>query len=1367
VATYKYTGVAPELAEALQAQAAKEGRVAPRIGGSLPAGAPSLKLRGVSKRGRAALEAAGYRSPKSTAGFRIGALGDLLGVEDLDALHVERVRQAYAAIGGVGGAKGKFLAANRVLPVDVHWILPRCGSGVGVPGVNFELPDDIRDKFRPRIPDDLIHGVELREQDKPRPPWGTRPEPEPAPDVLVDVARGPELRVGLPADTIVGLLEGDDAEILGRAPELLLAAQAHAGAGAGGRELALAVVQRLARVKPGRKGSVAAVATQVVAPAIGLAATRSLGGRAWRGPEAARIARAAQPGTDAHALAIATWQQAAHADARRSLHLAKAAPGNARGARRAVARDRYARLLAGVDADGGAVSGALATQGLAALADVSRATYAALASPGRPGVMPKDAPAGLAGRVLPADPTWLVGGGGLSRLGASGAAATALLGAGVAKKLDAPPCLPLGGDMFRFDWLLREVREVGDDLAHLDDLVALLISYVDDVLDDLAAIGEEAIDRIAALVEEIRRQAEAIAAQVVRTVNDVIAAATKAATLLGVVHFLGEWRPELWIELIKAIVAAVTAGTDPVAAAMKFVDDELRNGLGSAIAPALVEFDNLAAEIETRVNAGILSNALIDELRQKLTSVLTQSGLSAAAAGNEADALLAPIRSAASDAAELLTRTVSDARTTLTTLRNTARFSAEIEGLLLAWLVAPLVALLLVAATAAVAAFWAAAPAAALVLLGTATASAVLAFGLNLLIFMGIDALRALIVRAIADLLGLSRDLAAQARAGLQVAVGQLGELQRLLATAGGLQAALDSLIGQLGRTAGELVPAEQLRSALLVARDAIRGQLDPLVFALDRAFFRETLIPGASLGDLEAVAPSEAPPVPTDDPRNIGELFDQLRLYPQLSSLVSQYESKRVAILPHVGLRQELTHVLSLLDLLGLPEATQVATAPAVRLQTLLRDTPIPNGPPLPAAGLGFVIAPGMLDRLAPGLHSQLVKDVVVQIDFEPVADEAAFAALTQQLAEAAGGTLDPALASRATGFALPGLPVVPLRFPTGVPAVLKQSCGSAVRVPPPIAAMYNGCTAGGECDTPLPPEERPPSLVNVDLLPDPNAGAQAAGWRLLKFNDGPAKLLFSHFELTRDSLRFVAEPKQLKPFENRGVFGAWELEVPALVRKFVTHNLPPVRDVRLVLSTSGQWDEDLKTQLTPPPAATTAQAPATSLPKTLDDLLKAVQSLLDAANLGNQLALGTLGGVPLPAGAGNAIVPILLEATGATLTGTPGTFTVTDVKRIDGTAVPPAKVVAVRGVRVTATSDRSLLVGVPTIPGTLSFTATGGQKKTAQIELADGIEEVALTTLGSPPSPVGVWELDLGAIPTGLVVKTLALMIFVEVAP
>jgi hypothetical protein len=129
------------------------------------------------------------------------------------------------------------------------------------------------------------------------------------------------------------------------------------------------------------------------------------------------------------------------------------------------------------------------------------------------------------------------------------------------------------------------------------------------------------------------------------------------------------------------------------------------------------------------------------------------------------------------------------------------------------------------------------------------------------------------------------------------------------------------------------------------------------------------------------------------------------------------------------------------------------------------------------------------------------------------------------------------------------------------------------------------------------------------------------------------------------RDGLRFVLPDKQLKPFEHRGLIGDWQLEVPALVNESVRQLLPPIRDVRLVVSTVARHDPALvplvaqPQLLLPEVALPTPDSPADAaelIASVLDELGDRFQSAIDELRRQIDATLDDLTGKVAALGAG-----------------------------------------------------------------------------------------------------------------------------------
>jgi hypothetical protein len=445
---------------------------------------------------------------------------------------------------------------------------------------------------------------------------------------------------------------------------------------------------------------------------------------------------------------------------------------------------------------------------------------------------------------------------------------------------------------------------------------------------------------------------------------------------------------------------------------------------------------------------------------------------------------------------------------------------------------------------------------------------------------------------------------------------------------------------------------------------------------------------------------------------------------------------------------------------------------------------------PLLAGVPLNFAITQNLLDQVAPGLHRMRIKDVALQIDFDvPAADQVAIASVLDAAASIAGGAADPALDGRIPGGGFPALPVVTGRIPTGIPAALCHGGTSRIRIRPSpqmLAAYYD------ECGDPVPSRLLPGPLRRTRMLPDPDPEAHAAGWRTLEIRDRPQCMLFSHFERAADTVRFISPPKQLKPFEHRAMVGDWSLEVPALVLGSVVHQLPQIRDVRLIFSAEGQYDSGLASLLALPPVPVSEPPVPTALPVALPPTIEALlQQLTDAtqdvtdalegmvANLGagvdglvdvyQALTSQTLsvlaGAMTTPTSSGTVLQPLLLSTNVLTneaqvLAGTAAAAWTVNGTALTTAGVDPARVVRVVSVVISPVTNVTMIGGAPPVfpvaNGTLGFTpaATGTAVATPVSLSTTNSTTVPGSNLAAPvgstlASPVGQWTLQL---PTGM---------------
>lgn len=1313
------------------------------VRGRAPRGARRLPAQGLSKDGRKVLEASGYRTLASLAQFDLARLHGVLSVPDLHRLAEERARARFAGIEGLTKEQASNIARHLVAPVQVTTQLGHCGSHFGDDQIDwFELQEHLWGQLEPKIVPDLSLRPHLDDLLDPDAPW-TDPPRWTVDDLVVDI----DFTRPLDRQRMDELLTLDDADLSSRAGELVRLVEGAVLARQD--DVADRALSRLMSLETTGADIQLRHLQEVVAPAIGIAADPS---GAWVTRAAAEALRAAPAGLRAADLLRTTFLEGSRREAQSARRLSMAYPAEVRASAGRAAADAQARLALGLDAYGKAVDPGLTTQGIAAMADVQRAFYAAVLGP-ETRAFPTTAPSGLAGRAT-VSPIHHVSRGGLADLGPAHVKGATLAAFGQASALHMTDVPLLGGDVFRFDWLLDETRAVVDQLEGLDQLLIGLLHEVSDATGQVRELGEEALEQIGKVVEQIRQQVDRLSAALRSVVADLTSAAMTSTFLLAVSKVIADWKVEQWIAMTGVVAGAVSSGADPVAAVDAWITGELRAGIGSALADPITQLRQFRATVKTTIGEANLP----DGLATKLTKLLADSGVLPAASPEAlergANDLLKPILDARDAAVELLVCHIDEAIVSLEKIANGASFSPALKIALVTWVVAPIVVAVL-----------------AVVGLTVSTAgigTLALTLAVHALALLGIDVLERLAMGILGDVVGAAKTLQKTAESGLAQAGALVAELGRLLTTAGGLDATLTVLAERVTRLVQALLPDElaALRGTLFTARDAIRGHLTTLLAALDRSFFRETLTAVAQPGELTLATPSFVPEKRND----VKSLYSELGLTAQLGSLLPRYEATRVGRQTLSGATQTFTHVLSLADVLQLPVPPHATPVPSAGLGALLET----------GGNLPFTLTQELFDRIAPGVHEQLIRDVALHVDFAtPVATEQAFAALLEMLSSAAGGTLDPALVARTGGFGWPALPIVPTRLPTGLPAVLSHAGTSRVRVSPVTVAPLLAALSHGPCGSSQALSSRPPSLAGVRLLPDPDPAADAAGWRVLEIADRPQSLMFSHFELVRDTVRFEVEPKELKPFELRSAVGTWTLEVPALLRGFVDQVLPPIRDVRLVLSTQGRWSRDLARTVAKPSRQTPVEQPIGQLPATLDDLLERFGDLLDSARLQNLLALEQLVELPAPSAPGNLlrVVPLLSSSLTASalalaLTGAAdATFPALDPAGLGAMGIDATKVVGVRAVRVGLLPDGTLAgASLPDISATVTRTPLAGGAGTVGVTAVRGVcnlSQVELAALGPAPlEPEGVWSLRLGDL-AGATLSTLSLLLVVEQTP
>lgn len=436
-----------------------------------------------------------------------------------------------------------------------------------------------------------------------------------------------------------------------------------------------------------------------------------------------------------------------------------------------------------------------------------------------------------------------------------------------------------------------------------------------------------------------------------------------------------------------------------------------------------------------------------------------------------------------------------------------------------------------------------------------------------------------------------------------------------------------------------------------------------------------------------------------------------------------------------------------------------------------------------------------------------------VIRVGFEALDIEQATGRVVDAARKLTGEAADPALDGRIPGGGFPGLPVVAGRIPTGLPLVLKHNGPSRVRLLPSQALTQAYIDS---CDDPTQSCYLPCALRHTRLITDDsNPEAQDAGWQYLEFDDHPATQLFSHFQILKDGVRFIVPEKEVKPFEYRGLIGDWSLQIPALVNSSVEPKLPPIRDIRLIVSTVAHYDDDLKTlvkqplvTLPEPPAPALPLAPivpaiapaAEDLPALLDELRDTIEAALDALNAQLGSAVGNLATVIDAALADvttelgrvrtgvdglldvsqilAAVSTQLAAVTGvvnpsttikfltlngsdlSSLTGSPITWSISNAT-LTSQSVDPGKVQRVVAVSLVPVpvATAGILGGVTFPTGTGSLSTPAGNLHT--ISLVNGSETLPI----SEATPVGNWSITL---PTGMPeLSDFLIGVFLEVLP
>ena len=1311
---------------------------------------------GVSGRTWEAVRAAGYQDARALVAFRPDRMGASLGkvtLAELDALHRESVRASYDA-SKLDPKLVAFLADQRIRPHEARGFIRFCGGkGVGfdwIKDVAFAKLDERKAiEMKPSGWRELLQAPPER-----APTFDPRGPREAGRDLLsegelvalrADPRRAEELLDAKPDSDNVG--------------EMLLLSQALTAKGQG--EVALRLAVHAAGVESEKLSETQRYQVQALAPAAAmLAAGQSLTARAM---VADNVLVSADAGSRASRVAlrgaVAATRQRADATYARACRL----HGPGREAALEMAKEQYLRVVADAGLDKAQAKAALGVQSGAAVLDLVRATVVASgsASVAMQVSSPKDAQ--FDKRTVPAEgAAWLMGSGGVASLVDPMVKGHVLHAWGRLHALHAPrlafPSLPVGADLFRFDFLLGELRKLAEDVARIEALLTQFKQMLLDQALDKVGLLEGVSEELARLVDGLVKKVEALALEVPGIVDDLVSAARDRAVVIALVEALKAWPHDRWIDLVTSASRDVSNGVDPGTAilnvAKRWLEPDITRILG-----------DVKTQLETDLQA------LTQELHEAALpqELLDSFGEAAQAAGvtDPSTAILKPLQDALAGI-----DLVAAARAHLDEL-DVTEVPLWAEALILAYVAAPLVI--------GIIAF---APAAAVVgvvggliggAIGAITGGAVgtalgvgaaFSAAVTALLALGVQYLIAVVLRALGDALG----LAAQLQALVDRALGQIHDLvsgiMAALADVGTIQGMLAGITSLL-EDIEALIPGEVATAvidALTSARDTVLDNAQSIALATQRAFFRETL------EYVDAVPLSFSSSLPQAG-LMVGHLDPRYGASAEVAAVASSFETERV--LRAVDSEQVLTQVLSLRQLLG----------SATDLQPLLAGVP-----------LNFAITQADLDRVAPGLHRVLIKDVEVHVDFEvPPETQVALSTILGTADAIAGLRMDPALDGRIPGGGFPALPVVAGRVPTGIPALLTHLGESRVRLKPSqkLAKAYTD-----ECGRTLAPMFLPPTLHGTRLLADPDPEAHAAGWRHLQLLDAQEELLLSHFDVLQDTVRFVRPEKGLKPFEHRGLIGSWRLEVPALVLGSVQHQLPAIRDVRLVVGAVAHYDRPLADLVAQTPVTVvepTPDATGLGLPglQSLEDLLtqldQTVASLADAledtvAGLGAQVsglvdvttqvqgaledateALQTAmvvrlsGALATPTTAGTTLQAIVMRTSDLAnaldvLKGiAPASWTVS--------GIDPTKVARVVEVVVTPVTTAGILGGALTLPsspsvvGFLAATApSGAQPVTESVTLATGqsmtIPGLEFTSNGATlTNPNGVWTLKLPA--------------------
>jgi hypothetical protein len=1138
----------------------------PEIAGVRPRDVESVDIAG-STRLRTAVNRAGYRDAAALADARLGDLAGRstsLQVRDLDALHAATVRAGYVGLAMDAGLL-EHVVEQRI-PVDallgLTSLSPDLEGALGelLQGGDLQRLTDLRHRGD--------QGANLPERNGYAWPPGA---PTTRGDVVVldelarvrhvgerRVPRGLDGLVSMGEDLLSEPLVEDVGGTLAVANRLLAAGEASA---------ALRLAEKVARTPRAGLSGTERYQVEVLAGAVGTQAAAMLGATDRQVAAARRVMSGVVAGTDAHTTAVRSVVRLAAYEGDVARARAHRLAGPVGRTAEATAGLRYLEAVTGAALGKDAAKSGLLLEGQAALLDLHRAFTATIGAAAGDDtiVAPKDP--GVDGRDLSEETgAWLLSMGGVSSLADPIIKAQVLQSWRHLRELHGattsvlPVTLP--GDLFRFDFLLDEARRLGDDIGRIEDLIASFMHMLVDL--DIADVtgrrvaASQITQEIERIVSQLEARVAAIRDALPGIVNDLVTALRDASLTLGVLRALAMWPHDRWIKIVVAFIGAVSGGRNPVNAVMDEIDSWVRGEIGRLVRDVTKDVNARLKTLQNRVDA----IAVPKDLEEELDTVLGLAGINKTAAS-----YLQPLHKAIADIR--LEKMATTALTALSAL-NSGPIPGWVRALLVAYVAAPLVT--------AFAVYLASGP------LGWIALAALIALGGQYIVSVVLRALDGALQRA----LGVT--------AAVDAAMGQLeemvGALLNVLADVGslmGLMKAAADAIALLRKALDGIIRPEvrlALQDVLVGAKSVVLDHLRGVMGALERSFFRETL-------ELVEVPPdlfSNSLPIG----RTIAGFSDpSIGSSAKVASALSAFEAQRVV---RGGVLQEVTQVLSLRHLLGSD----------VPLQALLSGDPLPFDLLLP-----------MLDRVAPGMHRALIKDVQVHVDFAvPAKAQGVLDGVLGSAALLAGGAIDPALDGRVPGGGFPGLPVVAGRVPTGLPAVLTHTGRSLVRLKPSrkLTAAYAGRKSAFSA------VQRRGPLRGTRLLADADAEANERGWRLLELIDPPASLLLSHFDVLADGVRFIRPDKQLKPFEHRGLIGGWTLEIPALALGSVAHQLPPIRDVRLVVSTVAAYDRGLATLVAQPPLPAVAEpalipSPNGSqpLPFDLDDLTGQLKDVLE----------------------------------------------------------------------------------------------------------------------------------------------------------